>query len=90
MTPRSPSLSSTSTTVGPQPLWGHMLASSLELKTGASVMAIGGFTGADNSPTLAQFQDYVADGQVRYFIPGSRGGPPGGRSGTAGTTSRRG
>ncbi|MCT7656867.1 ArnT family glycosyltransferase [Mycobacterium deserti] len=56
---------------------GSMLAGDLELKTGASVMAIGGFTGSDNSPTLAQFQAYVADGQVRYFIPGHRGGPPG-------------
>ena len=63
---------------------GSMTASSLELKTGTSVMAIGGFTGSDNSPTLAQFQSYVADGQVRYFIPGERGGPPGGRSGSAG------
>ena len=35
---------------------GSMTAGSLELKTGTSVMAIGGFTGSDNSPTLAQFQ----------------------------------
>ena len=63
---------------------GSHLASSLELKTGASVMAIGGFNGADNSPTLAQFQGYVADGQVRYFIPGERGVPPGSKSGSAG------
>lgn len=62
---------------------GSHLASSLELKTGVSVMAIGGFTGADNSPTLAQFQGYVADGQVRYFIADSRGGPPGRESGSA-------
>jgi len=63
---------------------GSFTASSLELQTGASIMAIGGFTGSDNSPTLAQFQAYVAEGQVRYFIPGDREGPPGGRSGTAG------
>jgi 4-amino-4-deoxy-L-arabinose transferase-like glycosyltransferase len=62
---------------------GSFTAGSLELKTGASVMAIGGFTGSDNSPTLAQFQAYVADGQVRYFIPGDRKGPPGAKSGTA-------
>ena len=55
---------------------GSMTASSLELKTGASVMAIGGFTGSDNSPTLAQFQDYVANHNVRYFIAGSHDGPP--------------
>jgi 4-amino-4-deoxy-L-arabinose transferase-like glycosyltransferase len=55
---------------------GSMMAGDLELKTGASVMAIGGFTGSDNSPTLAQFQAYVADHQIRYFIPGDRAGPP--------------
>ncbi len=58
---------------------GSMGASGLELKTGASIMAIGGFTGADNSPTLAQFQSYVADHQVRYFIDDrhdGEGGPP--------------
>ncbi|WP_029108168.1 glycosyltransferase family 39 protein [Mycobacterium sp. URHD0025] len=58
---------------------GSMMVSDLELKTGESLMAIGGFTGSDNSPTLAQFQQYVADGQVRYFLdrPASgRGGPP--------------
>lgn len=59
---------------------GSMQVSDLELKTGESLMAIGGFTGSDNSPTLAQFQQYVADGQVRYFLDrpaGGRGGPPG-------------
>jgi len=62
---------------------GSMGVSSLELKTGASLMAIGGFTGSDNSPTLAQFQSYVADHEVRYFIGSDRGGPPHGRSGPA-------
>jgi len=56
---------------------GSMSAGGLELETGASVMAIGGFTGGDDSPTLGQFQTYVADGQVRYFIAGGRGGPAG-------------
>ena len=57
----------------------------LELETGASVMAIGGFTGSDNSPTLEQFQQYVADDEVRYFIEGGgMGGPRGGNSGSAG------
>ena len=62
---------------------GSFTAGSFELKTGAPIMAIGGFSGSDNSPTLAQFQTYVAEGQVRYFIPGNRQGPPGGKSGTA-------
>jgi 4-amino-4-deoxy-L-arabinose transferase-like glycosyltransferase len=58
---------------------GSQSAASLELATGTSVMAIGGFTGSDDSPTLAQFQQYVADGEVRYFISGGgMGGGPGG------------
>jgi 4-amino-4-deoxy-L-arabinose transferase-like glycosyltransferase len=62
---------------------GSMGVSSLELKTGASIMAVGGFSGGDNSPTLEQFQAYVADHQVRYFIPSDRGGPNHGESGPA-------
>ncbi|WP_166905756.1 glycosyltransferase family 39 protein [Mycobacterium sp. DL440] len=66
---------------------GSMLVSDLELKTGESLMAIGGFTGSDDSPTLAQFQQYVADGQVRYFLDrpeGGRGGPPRDPGGSSG------
>ncbi len=67
---------------------GSRAAGSLELSTGASVMAIGGFSGGDNSPTLHQFQQYVADGQIHYFIVGGNGPGgghrgPGGESGTA-------
>jgi hypothetical protein len=29
---------------------------------------VGGFNGTDPSPTLEQFQRYVADGQVHYFL----------------------
>ncbi len=61
-----------------------MSVSDLELKTGTSLMAIGGFTGGDPSPTLTQFQQYVADGQVRYFLADSgRGGPFGHREGAS-------
>ncbi|WP_062988105.1 ArnT family glycosyltransferase [Nocardia anaemiae] len=60
---------------------GSMSVSGLELSTGASIMAIGGFTGSDNSPTLAQFQQYVANGDIAYFIAGGgMGGGPGGGS----------
>ncbi|MEU1431726.1 glycosyltransferase family 39 protein [Nocardia sp. NPDC005746] len=45
-------------------------AGGLALNSGKSVMAIGGFTGSDDSPTLARFQTYVSAGQVRYFIDG--------------------
>ncbi|MGV9837662.1 glycosyltransferase family 39 protein [Nocardia niigatensis] len=54
---------------------GSGSAATLALESGRSVMAIGGFTGGDNSPTLQQFQSYVAAGQVRYFLAGfSMGG----------------
>ena len=46
-------------------------------------MAIGGFNGSDPSPTLAQFQQYVADGRIHYFIGGGIGGPGGGMGGMA-------
>jgi 4-amino-4-deoxy-L-arabinose transferase-like glycosyltransferase len=62
---------------------GSFAVSGLELKTGASIMAIGGFAGSDDSPTLSQFQAYVADHQVRYFIGSDRRGPRHGKSGPA-------
>jgi 4-amino-4-deoxy-L-arabinose transferase-like glycosyltransferase len=40
------------------------------LATGAPVMAVGGFNGTDPSPTLEEFQRYVADGQIHYFVRG--------------------
>ncbi len=43
-------------------------ASGLELSTDTAVMAIGGFTGSDPAPTLEQFQTYVADRKITYYI----------------------
>ena len=61
---------------------GAMSAGPLELSSGASVMAVGGFSGSDEYPTLEQFQAYVHDGQIRYFVSGgNRGGGPGGDRG---------
>jgi hypothetical protein len=54
---------------------GANSAAGYQLATERSVMPIGGFNGSDPSPTLAQFQEYVADGEVHYFIGGgARGG----------------
>jgi 4-amino-4-deoxy-L-arabinose transferase-like glycosyltransferase len=51
----------------------------VQLATGDPVMAIGGFNGSDPSPTLAQFQQYVAEGRIHYFLGGGRmGGSMGG------------
>ncbi len=58
-----------------------MTASPLILASHTAVMAIGGFTGSDPSPTLAEFQRYVADGDISYYVAGGRGGGFGGRGG---------
>ncbi|ODB74029.1 glycosyltransferase family 39 protein [Micromonospora sp. II] len=49
---------------------GSNNASGYQLATGRPVMPIGGFNGSDPSPTLAQFQRYVADGRIHYFLGG--------------------
>lgn len=49
---------------------GSNNASGYQLATREPVMPIGGFNGSDPSPTLAEFQRYVADGRVHYFIGG--------------------
>jgi 4-amino-4-deoxy-L-arabinose transferase-like glycosyltransferase len=66
---------------------GSHSAAPLQLASGRPVMSIGGFMGGDPSPTLAQFQQYIADGQVRYFITGGGGGMAGGPGG-AGTAAQ--
>lgn len=62
---------------------GANSAAGYQLATGLPVMPIGGFNGSDPSPTLAQFQDYVADGRIHFYIAGGGGGTggPGGGSG---------
>jgi len=62
---------------------GSQSASGYQLATGDPVMAIGGFNGSDPSPTLAQFQQYVADGQVHWFIASGTGAGPGGGGGSS-------
>ncbi len=53
-------------------------AAGYQLATGAPVLAIGGFNGSDPAPTLAQFQQYVSQHRIHYFITGGMGGPGGG------------
>src|SRR3981189_2731886 len=62
---------------------GSNTAAGYQLGTGEPVMPIGGFNGSDPAPTLAQFQQYVRDGKIHYFIAG--GGGPG--SGTVNSTA---
>jgi 4-amino-4-deoxy-L-arabinose transferase-like glycosyltransferase len=47
---------------------GSNNASGYQLATGEAVMPIGGFNGTDPSPTLTQFENYVKEGKIHYFI----------------------
>ena len=62
-------------------------AGSIELATGQPVMAMGGFSGSDPTPTLAQLQSYVASGQLRFVLLNGGGGGPIGRGGAASSVS---
>jgi 4-amino-4-deoxy-L-arabinose transferase-like glycosyltransferase len=66
---------------------GSQSAAPIELATGRSVIAIGGFSGTDPAPTLAQFKALVAKGEIHYFIAGGRNGPGGGSGSTSGIAS---
>jgi len=57
-------------------------AATYQLATGDAVMPIGGFSGGDPSPTLTQFQQYVAQGRIHYYILSPRPGGLGGQSGS--------
>lgn len=56
-----------------------------QLASGEPVMAIGGFNGTDPAPSLAQFEKYVSEDRIHYFIASgaSFGGGPGGSSGSS-------
>jgi len=60
---------------------GSQSATTLELASGGkAVMAMGGFTGTDPAPTLAEFEKWVEQGDITYYIAGGGiGGGPGGQ-----------
>ncbi|WP_372476709.1 ArnT family glycosyltransferase [Pseudonocardia terrae] len=62
-------------------------AASLELASGTAVISTGGWGGSDSAVTLAQFQQYVAEGEVHYYVGGGQGGGPGGPGGDSDSTS---
>jgi 4-amino-4-deoxy-L-arabinose transferase-like glycosyltransferase len=47
-------------------------AAGYQLASGAPVLAVGGFNGTDPYPTLARFQQYVAQGKIHYFLGDDR------------------
>ncbi|MCH5642894.1 glycosyltransferase family 39 protein [Gordonia sp. ABSL49_1] len=55
---------------------GSQSAAGIEIATGTSVMAIGGWSG-DPAPTLDEFIAYVKAGKIGYYIGGGQGGPGG-------------
>ncbi|MGQ4599440.1 glycosyltransferase family 39 protein [Nocardia sp. R6R-6] len=60
---------------------GSSAAAGLELQSDKAVMAIGGFSGSDPTPTLAQFQTDVQDGRVSYYIVQNNGRDRGANNG---------
>jgi 4-amino-4-deoxy-L-arabinose transferase-like glycosyltransferase len=60
---------------------GSNSAAPLQLASGRPIMAIGGFSGSDPAPTLAQFKQWVSEGKVHYFVGGGNGGGGGGFGG---------
>jgi len=57
---------------------GGQNTASYQLATGYPVMAVGGFTGSDPSPTLDKFKALVAQGKIHYYIPATGVGPQSG------------
>ncbi len=69
---------------------GSQAAASLELATGGDpVMAIGGFNGQGGNLSLARFKQYVAAGEIHYYIAsaGAGGGPGGQRASSSAISS---
>jgi 4-amino-4-deoxy-L-arabinose transferase-like glycosyltransferase len=68
---------------------GSNEAAGYQLASGKPVMAIGGFNGTDPAPSLAEFERYVQEGRIHYFISGGgNGGGPGGSGTTTSVSSQ--
>ena len=66
---------------------GSSTAAALELESDRAVMAIGGFSGSDPAPTLAQFQADVKDGKISYYVVELGGRDPDTADGLGGATT---
>ena len=67
---------------------GSDAAAAIILQTGGiPVMAMGGFSGSDPAPTLAQLEQYVQEGKLHYVLTGGAGGFGGGGGGASSVTS---
>ena len=67
--------------------FGSQSSAPIIIASGKPVVTIGGFNGGDPAPTLAQLQQMVAKGQLRYVLIQGAGGGLGGPGGAGGNTS---
>ena len=63
---------------------GSQTAAPFILESGKAVIAMGGFTGTDPTPTLSEFEHLVATGKVHYVYVSSGAGGGGGTPGAGG------
>jgi 4-amino-4-deoxy-L-arabinose transferase-like glycosyltransferase len=66
---------------------GAESAAPLQLASGDPIMAIGGFNGTDPAPTLAQFEKYVSEHKIHYFVGQNQASFGGGTGDAAQITS---
>jgi 4-amino-4-deoxy-L-arabinose transferase-like glycosyltransferase len=59
---------------------GSQTTASIIIATGKPVVTIGGFSGGDPTPTVAQLAAMVKKGELKYVLLGGGGGPGGGSS----------
>jgi 4-amino-4-deoxy-L-arabinose transferase-like glycosyltransferase len=62
---------------------GANSAAPIILATGKPVVAMGGFIGSDPAPTVAQLQQMVASGELRFVLAEGGAGPAGGNDAVA-------
>ena len=62
---------------------GSQATAPIIVATGEAVVTIGGFGGRDPAPTVAQLEQLVADGDLRYVLLSADGQGRGGPGGTS-------
>ncbi|ASR35043.1 glycosyl transferase [Prauserella marina] len=77
-------LLSTTNTTWAAATQGAQAASRLAIGSGKAVLGIGGWSGNDPAPTLAEFQRYVAEGRIGYYLASA--GQTGGTRGPTGSS----
>jgi 4-amino-4-deoxy-L-arabinose transferase-like glycosyltransferase len=66
---------------------GSQTTAPIIIKTGKAVVTIGGFSGGDDAPTLAQLKAMIASGELKYVLVSGNGGGGGPARGSSAVTS---